>query len=208
VDVHRVSPAGRGRLLSVRTIGFALGGALVALILIGQVIFLVNAQRAGLLNGSGGVVIAPRTGSLSHRLDVILNTVLGPSDRGVRRFRIDRIRSDAVHPRLRDIHLTFAINSDLSAGTVGNGAATDVYAMLRAIYTARLPIARVDLTGTYPLPDRSGRTRETTVMRLSMDRTTAEVVARTGWDSLDAETLWPLVTRSYVNREFQPVVSQ
>jgi hypothetical protein len=45
-------------------------------------------------------------------------------------------------------------------------------------------------------------------MRLSMDRTTAEVVARTGWDSLDAETLWPLVTRSYVNREFQPVVSQ
>lgn len=188
-----------------RKLGFVLAGIVVALVLIGQLIFLARIISSGSLTSSSTTVQVPKTGSLAHRLDAVLANALGPSDRGVRRFAIT-----AVHPaggHFSAVSMTWAINSDISAGTIGNGAQADVYLMLRDIYTSGLPVASVRLAGTYPLSNRRGKAQETVVMRLAMTRKEAATAAEGGWENLDAQTLWPLVDRIYVNPQVQPLPS-
>lgn len=180
---------------------------LVAVILAGQIIFLVRTVRSGAWMGGVNAAPVPTKGPLSHRLDVALANALGSSDRGVRRFSIAGIHEDASNPRLSSVSVRWAINDDLSAGTLGNGAAADVYLMLRDIFTAHLPIALVRLDGTYPVRNGRGHARETVVMRLAMRRSVATMAGNMGWDSLDSQTLWPLVDRISVNPQFQPLAS-
>lgn len=177
----------------LRRLGFGVGVLVFTLVLVGQGIFLSRSL------GGGTEPAAPPSGSLSHRLHVILARALGPSDRGVQRFRILRIAS--VHTNQKAVDITWAINDDLSGGTIGNGAEAEVYTMLRDLYSANLPIALVRLDGTYPLA--AGK-RDAIVMRLSMDRRTAALIDKVGWDTLDPQTLWPLVQRTYVNPALQP----
>ena len=176
---------------------------MVALILTGQIIFLVNAARSGAMMGAGTDV--PRGGTFRHRVAAVLNNALGPNDRGVHRFQLKVVFPATGNRTLSAIEVQWAINNDLSAGTIGNAAEADVYLMLRDLYTSGLPIAAVQLTGTYPIRTAAGRTRETAVMRLAMSRSIAMTIARTGWDNLDAQEVWPLVERSYVNPQFQPL---
>jgi hypothetical protein len=187
---------------TARRIGIACGAIVAALIVIGQVMVLGRAATNGAFSQSA---VVPLHGSVAHRLTAILSTALGPSDRAVRRFRIVRLQSDRSRPRLKDVAITWALNSNLSAGTVGNGGEEDVYAMLRGIYGSNLPVARVQFTGTYR--SATANEHEQTVMRLSMGRRTAQIINGGGWDTFDAETIWPLVTRTYVAPAFQPLSS-
>lgn len=182
-----------------RRAGIGLGGLVFALILVGQGIFLVNSLKGGAIF-PGTTSAVPRSGSMRHRLDVTLSRVLGPSDRGRQRFQILHINS-LPHSRDTTVVITWAINRDLSGGTVGNGAQAEVYSMLRAIYSSHLPIGLVRLDGTYRLRSAGA---DQVVMRLSMDRRTARLVKNMGWDTVDPQTLWPLVRRLYVNPYLQP----
>jgi hypothetical protein len=193
--------------LVVRRFGVGLACTVVALIILGQVLFLVKAARSGAWTSAASVPRIPTTGSLSYRLSVVLSGALGSSDRGVRRFEVTRTRADTANHRLSTVGVRWAINNDLSAGTIGNGAVQDVYLMLRDIFTSGLRIATVNLSGTYPMRDRLGHTHETVVMRLAMTRRVAAIADKTGWDNLDSQTLWPLTIRHYVNAEFQPLPS-
>lgn len=188
-----------------RTIKFGLAGVVVALIVIGQVLYLVHAAQSGSLSDTQTV---PGHGSLRHRLDVALTNALGPSDRAVRRFHISALQSDPRHHSMWAADITWAINNDLSSGTVGNGAASDVYAMVRNVYTAHLPISTLRMNGTYPMRGAAGRSRETVVMRLEMRAAVVRTVASAGWDNLDPQTFWPLVDRLYVNPAVQPMSSE
>lgn len=189
----------------MRRIAVGLASLLVALILVGQVMFLTQAVQSGAWSGKAQTV--PDSGPLSHRLDAVLQNALGPSDRGVQCFHIGRIQFDASG-RMASVSVTWAINHDSLAGTVGDGASADVYLLLRDIYTSGLPIDSVHLTGTYPNRDRQGRVLEATVMRLAMDRGTTNTIGGVGWDTLDAQEVWPLVRRMYVNPQFQPQTEQ
>jgi hypothetical protein len=186
-----------------RRIKIVLASIVVALVLIGQGMVLVRSLgNAGALSGYSVQPTGLQGQTLTHRLDSILGNVLGPSDRGVRRFTIVRISPVAGSRGLKAVTISWAINNDISAGSVGNGAEADVYAVLRGIYTAGLPIALVRLDGTYPT---ARKTRETTVMRLAMSRKVAKTIANVGWDNMDPQTLWPLVVREYVAPAFQPL---
>lgn len=188
-----------------RKIGIGLATIVVALILIGQAIFLVQAINSGALFGTAASV--PTTGSLSHRLDVVLGNALGTSDRGVRRFTVTSIRPYTPDRSLKAVTVTWAINSNLAAGSIGNGAQADVYITLRDIYTSGLPVGAVRLSGTYPVSGAHGN-RESVVMRVAMNRTTASTIGRIGWDNLSAQEVWPLVDRIYVQAAFQPLTSE
>ncbi len=191
------------------TFGRLCAGLVVAVVLFGQLLFLIRIVTDVGADGFGAPAIAvPRTGTLAHKIDVVLTSSLGPSDRGVQRYRLAGVQRDVSHPHQVILTITWSINNDLSEGTVGNGAASDVYLMLRNLYSSRLPIATIRLRGTYPAADRHGRSRETTVMRLDLDRQVATLINREGWDSLDAQALWPLVNRRYVAPDFQPQTSQ
>jgi len=184
-------------------------GLVVAVVLFGQLLFLIRIVTDVGNEGFGAPAVAvPRTGTLAHRIDVVLTSSLGPSDRGVRRYHLAGVQRDPRHPHQLILSITWSINNDLSEGTVGNGAASDVYLMLRNLYSSRLPIATIRLRGTYPVPAGHGRSRETTVMRLDLDRQVATLINRAGWDSLDAQALWPLVNRRYVAPDFQPQANQ
>jgi len=194
---------GRG----MRRVGIALAGLVVTLILTGQAIYLARAVQTGLYSNGGGGIQVPHHGSLEIRLSAVIGGALGPSDRGVRRFRVTSVRVDPNDSRRYVAAVRWAIDNDVTAGTVGNGAEVDVYAALHAIYTSGLPVSAVRLTGTYPM-ERRGKTRETVVMRLEMDQAAARLVQQTGWDALDAQTLWPLLHRQYVDPALQPLSGQ
>jgi hypothetical protein len=134
------------------------------------------------------------------KLDRALTNALGSSDRRVRRFRILRLTLAPGMPRYRNITVRWAINNDLSGGTLGNGAQADVYLMLSDLYTSGVRLNRVDLQGTYP----ETGTSERTVMRVWMDRRTASYLTKNGWGTVDAVIVWPLVHRDYVSSSFQP----
>lgn len=192
-----------------RNMKVGLAAIVVALVLLGQLIFLVGAIRnGGLLSPSGAAVEVPRTGTLTQRLNAILGQVLGPSDRGVARFRLLRVAPDPNRPSLHAIDVRWALNNDLSAGTLGNGAQVDVYAIARAVFASHLHVGLLTLEGTYPLSAAGSKMHETVVMRLSVDQSVAATVARAGWGSLGPTSLWPLLRRTYINPDFQPVSTE
>jgi hypothetical protein len=200
-DAPRRRLAGRG----MRSIGFGLAAAVVTLVIIGQVIFLARALGSGVWNASDSSALVPTHGTLTHRLQVALGAALGGGDRGVRRFEVVRIAPSGSQSKLSTVNVRWAINDDISAGTVGNGAQDDVYAAFRDVFSAGLPLASVRLDGTYPMSDRHGSTRETVVIRVAMSRSTAATIGRIGWENLDPQTAWPLIDRLYVNPQFQPL---
>jgi hypothetical protein len=197
-------PADSARRSLGGRIMIALGAVVVALVLIGQGIFLVTMVKTGVQSDPSGVAV-PSSGSLQHRLTAVVAAALGESDRGVRRFTITAIHSDSRNPSLRDVDITCTINDDIAAGSVGNGAQTDAYAVFRNVYSAHLPVALVRLRGTYPV---TGQSREVVVMRLAMDRTVATAIAKEGWNNADAETVWPLIERQYIAPDFQPIAGE
>jgi hypothetical protein len=179
-----------------------LASFVVLLVVVGQILFLMRSVGSG--TWTTAHVAVSNTGTLKHRIDVTLAGALGNSDRRAVRFKVTRIRRASIGSRLSDVNVQWSINNDLSAGTVGNGAQADAYAILRDLYTAHLPISKVFLIGTYPMPSH-GRMRETTVMKLGISRSTASMAANAGWDTFDPQTFWPLVTRNYVNAQLQPL---
>lgn len=200
-DVPGRRLAGRG----IRSIGFGLAAVVVTLVIIGQGIFLARALGSGVWNASDSSALVPTHGTLTHRVQVALGAALGGSDRGVRRFEVVRVAPSGLKSKLSTVTVRWAINDDISAGTVGNGAQDDVYAAFRDIFSAGLPLASVHLDGTYPVSKSHGSTRETVVIRVAMSRPTATTIAKIGWENLDPQTAWPLVDRLYVNPQFEPL---
>lgn len=161
------------------------------LIVLGQIAALVAA-----VGTDHSAVPIPSHGPLSRRLSALVTDALGPSDRGVRRFRLA-----APHHQRGGyaVTLTWALNNDIAEGTVGNGAAADVYNMLHNLAVSGIPIASVHLTGTYPIAG-----HERVVMRLSAGHKLLALLREVGSDGLDPQSAWPLVNRRYVYPAVQP----
>lgn len=171
--------------------------------LIVAAMLLAAEQVAFLLGGGvGGTKQAPvrraqaGTLTLAGRIEARVAEALGRSDRGVRRFRLTALRADPRHKGLYALSLTWAINGDLSLGSISASAQLDVYLVLRALYTAPLPLSTVRLTGTFGDRDKQGHVVEAPVVVVGMDRAVARAV---DWQNMDATEVWPLVHR-YVER--------
>ena len=190
---------------ALRLFGVGSGIAVTVLIVAGQILFLVGALRSGALTSGASPSTVPVKGSIDHRLQVVLAGALGPSDRGVQRFEVVGVQPDRANNRLADVVVRWAINGDLSAGTIGNGAQAEAYAMVRDIFTAHLPIASLVLEGTYPLSRSGARLREAVVMKLAIDRSVALAVGRAGWDGIEPASLWPLLRHIYVDPRMMPL---
>ncbi len=183
----------------IRWVKFSLAAVVIILVLAGQAMFLFESFQA--TQGTGPSTIHGHT--FAARLDEMLRSALGPSDRNVRRFHVTAIQPDPTQKGRKRVIVTWSINNDILSGTIGNGAQFDAYAVFRAVYTSGLPVSRLTLIGTYPM--RAGtRVGESVVMRLAMDRQTARTIAKVGWDSLDAQSVWPLIERRYVAPELAP----
>jgi len=191
-----------------KIVGYVLAGVVVLLVLVGQAIFLSGAlgsMATGTLHGAPKIP-GPHA-PLAARLNAILALSFDPSDRGVRRYRLSSVRRDP-HSRQYRVTIIWSINNDVGAGTIGDGAAQDAYSVFRNVFSRNLPVSQVRLEGTYPSTGTSGSQREQMVMRLSMDSRVARTVNSAGWDTVDPQTLWPLIDRSYVAPAFQPMSTE
>lgn len=157
------------------------------LIVLGQIVAFV-----GSLNSDRSAAAIPSHAPLRQRVSTIVGDSLGPTDRGVSRYHIDSLTPQRV------LTVTWSINNDVSNGTVGDGAAADVYGMLYNLAT-HASLNEVRLIGTYPL---SGR--EKTVVRLDAGRPILHLLRSVGTDGLDPQSLWPLLRREYVNPALAP----
>lgn len=212
--MDEVPVSGRGLTGDAITAGFRTAfqrlGPLKAALLLALAIGLVGEQVVLALNntGSAGRTNLHPSRTVSGQLDALIRGALGPSDRGVRRFRVERLTPAPGHPGYRAVTVIWTINNDLSAGTIGNGAQVDVYTLFSSLFESHLRLWRVSLIGTYPVTGRDGRVRERPVIRVSLDAPTARAIAAGGWSNLDALSLWPLVHREYVNPDFQPTPTE
>lgn len=160
------------------------------LIAAGQIIAVVQS-----IQSDRSAVPIPRHGPLTARISAVLADALGPSDRGVRRYRVDAlIRRNGTR-----LTVAWAINNDLSGGTVGDGAATDVYDILHDLAAANIPLAGVQLIGTYAIGG-----HETTVMRLQANGRVLRLLRGVGSDGLDPLSTWPLLRHEYVAPAVEP----
>lgn len=189
-------------------VGIALAVVVTLLILAGQIIFLNRSLRSGAFTSSVSPSMVPITGDITHRLQVAFAGALGPSDRGVRRFSVTHVRVDTSNQRLTDAVVVWAINDDLSEGTIGNEGQAEAYAMVRNVFTASLPVASLSLQGTFAVSGADGRKREKVVMKLSIDRSVAAAIQRVGWDGVEPGMLWPMLRRSYVDPTFEPLAPE
>jgi len=144
--------------------------------------------------------IPGKPGTLFYRVATVVNQALGPSDRGVTRFHIDSLALDPAHPGQRILSLTWAVNGDLTMGSVSAGAQVETFLVLHKLYTSHLPLSDVRLTGTFGNRDRVGHTVEVPVLKLELAARTIPVL---DWSSLDDTTLWPLIHRIYIRPGFE-----
>ncbi len=161
-----------------------------------QALFALNSTA------SAGTHSKPPT-TLRGKVHAALVNALGPSDRGVRRFQLLSIQTDSAN-RGKVVTVRWSINNDLSTGSIPNGAQADAYLIFADLFQVRAPIRRVNLIGTYP----HGTSHDTPVMRLWLDRKTAYQVGSYGWGTIDAQTLWPLIHRTYIAPDFEPTPTE
>jgi hypothetical protein len=197
---HRATLRG---LAGSRRAKIAFLALIAAAVVIEQVVFTIADMSSAHHTSQPARVAQPRT--LRGKLNLALYQALGGSDRGVRRFRVLSIGSGRTANRYKTVTVRWSINNDLSAGTLGDAAEADVYLILSHIFSLHEPIGRVNLVGTYPMDTHRG---EQPVVRVWMDRKTANVIGQGGWGTVDAQTVWPLVHRVYVNPDFVPVDGQ
>jgi len=194
-DVSAVQPR-RGRALTLNW-----RAALLLIVAAGfageQLMFLGDSASAG---RTGAGPAQHLTGTERERVALLVAEALGPSDRGVARFHLAGLRADPARKGAQTLDLRWAINGDLSLGSVSSGAQLDVYLVLRTLYTARLPLSSVRMTGTFGQHDRSGRHVETPVMIVGLDAAAARLI---DWQDMDASTVWPLVHRYMIQPGFE-----
>ena len=138
--------------------------------------------------------------TLLGQVSALVAQTLGSSDRGVRRFQITSIARAPGQPGLSAVSLTWAVNGDLSLGSVSAGAQLELYLVLRTLNSAHLPIGVITMTGTFGQRTAAGRSVEVPVLRVGLDRSIARLI---NWDAVDATTLWPLLRRPMVRPGFE-----
>lgn len=110
----------------------------------------------------------------------------------MRRYRIDFLSGGTLT-------LTWAINNDVSSGTIGDGAQADAYDILHNLAT-QVSLTEVRLIGTYPVHG----ARELVVMRLEANQRLLHLLRAVGSDGLDPQSLWPLLRHTYVYPALEP----
>lgn len=198
-DIHSTPLSPRAALAQPRR--WTLHWRVVLLILVTAAI--AGEQLVFLRDSAGSAPLhagRPQHVTTTTRLAALVSDALGPSDRGVTRFRLTGWQADPRHHGLRILNLTWSINGNLSLGSVSSGAEADVYLVLRALYTARLPLSAVRMTGTFGTRDRHGQAVETPVMVVGMDASTAALI---DWQDIDASSVWPLVHQYMLRPGFE-----
>jgi hypothetical protein len=172
---------------------------LAALLLLGEQLVFLRDSGSG-PSTAGTIARGKQPHTTLQRIGVLVSDALGPSDRGVRRYRIISIKPDPRNRGRSLVHIEWAINGDLSLGSVSAWSQVEVYLMLRALYTAKMPLSYIQLTGTFGDRGPNGAHREVRVLDLGLDARTASLM---DWATLDAVTVWPLLHHTYSRSGFE-----
>jgi len=151
---------------------------------------------------------------LHSRVQNIVNHQLGsayPLQRGPRLVHLSLVHSESLlqpptSPKIsshyRSVYLTIRLNDHpLGRSWRLRAAKADVFQLLKALYTSRLPIYRVQITGIFPL--RRGRTAaEQQVLVAVMNHPTAERIPWKRWGRDHESQLWAMLDYKVVDPRF------
>jgi hypothetical protein len=167
------------------------------ILLMAVLILALAAEQVYFLRGStaqsAATPVVPAGAGVPGQLRALAMNALGPSDRGARRSSLTAT-SDKRHRYA--VVMTWAINGDLSMGSVSDGAELEAYLTLRAFYSSGLPLSSVRMTGTFADRAPGGGTQEVPVLSIGLDQNVARQIS---WSAVDAGSLWPLL-RHYMER--------
>jgi len=88
------------------------------------------------------------------------------------------------------VAIRFCIDADSSGSLVRHSAQADVCNVAKVLYRSGVPIAHVEMTGTFPLEDPYGFVRETEVLKLSLSSATDQQI---NWDTIRYDDLFNLL---------------
>ena len=151
---------------------------------------------------------------LHSRVQSIVDHQLGsayPLQRGPRLVRLSLVRPGSVlpppnspkpSPHYRSVYLTIRLNDHpLGRSWRLRAAQADVFQLLKALYTSRLPIYRVQISGTFPLR-RGATTAERQVLVAVMNHPTAERIPWKRWGRDHESQLWAMLDYKIVDPGF------
>ncbi len=151
---------------------------------------------------------------LHSRVQAIVDHQLGPAfplQRSPRLVHVSLVRIGSVLPpqssgkvssHYRSVYLTIRLNDHpLGRSWRLRAAQADVFQLLKALYTSRLPIYRVQITGIFPL--RHGKTTaEQQVLVAVMNHPTAERIPWKRWGRDRESQLWAMLDYKVVDPRF------
>ena len=85
------------------------------------------------------------------------------------------------------VQVRFSISDSNEGNLIQASAQEDVQRIMKALYQSQVPIASVQMTGTFPVADPYGFVRETEVLECGLGSSTAE---RLDWNSIQGDGLF------------------
>lgn len=125
---------------------------------------------------------------------------LGESSRGVPRLPEFKVSSSARYPGYYQIDLTFSINEKFTPSDTRAGAKTDVFRVLKGLFTSGQRVGEVRLDGTLPGKDSTGAPVEKVVLRAQLTKGTADSI---DWQNTVWARLWELLDSSWLDPSLQ-----
>jgi hypothetical protein len=185
---------------------------------------LLTLVASGLALRPGGSAATPPTAAppvsvsdsvLRHRIAQIVSRQLGPMPSDPRKSRLSGVSlmpaelSD-VPPEpatrttpYRTVYIVFRLNNNpFGSAWRLKSARADVFTVMKALYTSRLPIYDVTMAGRYPLPSPKGKSALRRAVLVSLDHRTASSIPWRHWSRGHEQQLWNMLAFKWVDPRF------
>ena len=85
------------------------------------------------------------------------------------------------------VKVRFAVTDCGAENTLSASARDDVQRIMQALYQSDIPMASVQMVGTFPVTDPNGMVRETTILKCNLNAARVEGI---NWDTIDTDGLF------------------
>lgn len=151
---------------------------------------------------------------LRDRVVKVASRVLGPMPTDPKRSRVLQVEILPIEPLdarpryrptagYRSVYIKFRLyNHPFGPSWRLKTARGDVFDLLKALYTSRLPIYDVDLDGVFPLPVKHGKTKLLPAVQAQMSNAVAARIPWKRWGRADEAKLWAQLPYKWVSPNF------
>jgi hypothetical protein len=136
--------------------------------------------------------------TLESQVRALVEGALGAGNRSIPRIqKIEIVDNRATSEK--NILVIWAIDDSITEEWINKSAKLDATGVFRALYSSGLPISQVELQGTFSMVDKYGNASEDTVVKLILDKTTAN---RINWENFLTDNVYTVAKVLYLHPSF------